>query len=720
MPTISPADILDNTRLDKQPDTQLDKLLQQRFGFEAFRPGQREAIEALLYTGRLLCIQPTGHGKSLLYQLPTLMLDGITLVISPLLALVRDQLDHLQQRFNIPAAAINSDQSDEENAAARRAAVNGDIKLLFVAPEQLDNIERFEFLLALPVSLVVVDEAHCISTWGHDFRPAYRLIVRLVQALAQQRPKLRVLGLTATADARVEADIKSQLGCGLAGELEGESGRELLVHRESMDRANLHLAVVPVTGMAYKLAYLQLLLPQLRGEGIIYCATRENTETVAGFLRDQGLNVAAYHAGLDADEKRTLQQDFIHGRYQAIAATNALGMGIDKADLRYVIHVDVPGSITAYYQEVGRGGRDGLPARGIVLFDPADRRIQSHFINSAQPAPGDFDAVLSVVRDAEADTERGPANLATIKARTGLHPTRVTVVVAELVEQGFLQKRSSSGRQVYVSVPKNEAPNLTRYENQLSVRNRELEAMMSYGEGETDCLMATLRRALGDADVIACGHCSRCVDATSSVKPDGAAVAVAQSWLGERPVIIPGSRLNGGYSAGQAVLDGGQRSAMFLRFMQQRATAAALAEDLLELMRVRLRGLAADTAIGSVVRIPSRTWTQREATAAAVGECLSVPVFTDLLAWNELPPVRQGELLNNDQRKENVRGKMRCNRRVGIPPPGAILLLDDYSGSSATLQETVRALRKQGRIDNPIIPFTIARIRWRLGTRGMV
>ena len=178
----------------------LNQLLKDRFGFKAFRPGQREAIESLLNIGRLLCIQPTGHGKSLLYQLPSCLLGGVTVVISPLLALMRDQIDHLNRRFNIPAASINSDQSDEENALSRQQASQGKVQVLFVAPEQLDHLDRFDFLLRLDVKLIVVDEAHCISTWGHDFRPSYRQIIHFVKALHAKNPSIKILGLTATAD----------------------------------------------------------------------------------------------------------------------------------------------------------------------------------------------------------------------------------------------------------------------------------------------------------------------------------------------------------------------------------------------------------------------------------------------------------------------------------------------------------------------------------------
>ncbi|MFN2105442.1 MAG: RecQ family ATP-dependent DNA helicase, partial [Candidatus Promineifilaceae bacterium] len=275
---------------------ELYEVLRRQFNMEDFRPGQREAIEALLSTGRILCIQPTGYGKSLIYQLSALLVEGITLVISPLLALMRDQIEQLNERFQIPAATINSDQTEEENNAAMAAALSSRIRILFIAPEKLDNIELFGFLSQLQIGLVVVDEAHCISTWGHDFRPAYRQIIQAVHQFEKNNAGLRVLGLTATANGRVQRDI--------AGQLRDPSGAPLAVQRLSMDRPNIRLSVQPVSGMAEKLIFLSQTLPRLDGSGILYCATRENTEIVAEYLSQQGQEVAAYHAGFDSERKR--------------------------------------------------------------------------------------------------------------------------------------------------------------------------------------------------------------------------------------------------------------------------------------------------------------------------------------------------------------------------------------------------------------------------------
>lgn len=679
----------------------LDRVLAERFGFAEFRPGQRRSVEELLLgSGSLLCIQPTGYGKSLLYQLPAALLDGITLVVSPLLALMRDQLQHLNDRFGLPAASINSDQSDEENDAARAAAGQGRARLLFVSPEHLDHVDRFEALAGLPIRMLVVDEAHCISTWGHDFRPAYRQIVHLLRALQERHPDLRVLGLTATADERVEEDIRAQL--------QRPSGPPLVVHRSSMDRPNLSLAVVGLQGMATKLAYLAQLVPRLPSPGIVYCATRERTELVAGYLQSRGLQAEAYHAGLEPERKRELQTSFLHGDCPVIAATNALGMGIDKSDLRYVIHVDVPGSVTAYYQEVGRAGRDGRPARGILLYDPEDRRIQEHFIDSAQPQPEDFSAVLAAVADE-------PLGLTALKVRTGLHPTRVTVVTAELVEQEFLRKRSAGGKQVYELTQKSGTPELDRYRTRQMVRTRELEAMQTYGRLETDCLMATLRRALGDREAQVCGRCSLCREQRSSVDVEAAA-AEAQQWLESRPSPIAASA-RPELAEGLALLDGEIAGPLFRAFFRGRETAEPLPPALAELLRQQVRRLAERHAFAAVTAAPSRDWQQRAEALAIAAEVLGVPALPDLLVWREQPAARQSELRNNDQRRENVDNTMKLGTGS---VRGEVLLLDDFVGSGATLKEAARVLRKDAKLKQAIVPLTLARVRWKLGSAGRI
>ncbi|PRP93700.1 RecQ family ATP-dependent DNA helicase [Enhygromyxa salina] len=695
----------------------LDQVLLERFGFSSFRPGQREALEALLERRRLLCIQPTGHGKSLLYQLPATMFEGMTVVVSPLLALMRDQITQLVERFGIAAASINSDQLEEENAAAVRAARAGELRILFVAPERLDNLADFNFLLGLDVSLLVVDEAHCISTWGHDFRPSYRRIVDAVNAFAQRRPDLRVLALTATANHRTEADIVELLGA--------DAG--LAVHRQGMDRPNISLSSISVSGLPNKLARLTVVvarelerLAESGGSGILYCATRDQTDIVAGFLQANGLDVVAYHAGLDPDRKRELQHAFTRSEVPVIAATNALGMGIDKSDIRFIVHVDIPGSITAYYQEVGRAGRDGAPARGYLLFDEEDRKVQDYFIRSAQPTVDDFEVVQRVI--AQAQEADDPIKLGGIKARSGLHPTRVTVVLAELIEQGFVAKQLVGRAQVYVGGEQSGAPSLERYRRQLEVRTQELDAIFRFARREPACLMQALRAALGDDDAPACGRCDRCVASeVPAVDPvDPQLEARASAWLETRPLPLPASRYPQ-LSEGLALLDGPLRGPTYAAFMRGRANAPALPPRLLELLELGVDRLRNDYAFGSVAMLPSRSWAQRELLGQWLADHLEVPLL-ELVTYrsDDEPAARQGSLANNDQRRENVKGCFGLGSDARHVPPGAVLLVDDYVGSRATLREVGQLLRKTGKLKQEIVPLMIARVRWKLGQPGMI
>jgi ATP-dependent DNA helicase RecQ len=666
----------------------LDTVLRERFGFPAFRPGQREVVAALLEGEDLLVVQPTGYGKSLLYQLPATLLDGLTLVISPLLALMRDQLGHLGERFGIEAASLNSDQDDAANEAVRGRAARGELKVLFVSPEQLDNIERLEFLAGLSPAMVVVDEAHCISTWGHDFRPAYREIARFVARMRGSARGTRVLALTATADEQTEADIVAQLA-------------PLQVVRHTMDRPNLALGVRAVGGVPEKLELLDAIVAEEPGCGLVYCATREATEIVADWLASRGHAVAAYHAGLPPERKAELQQTFLRGGLRAIAATNALGMGIDKGDLRYVVHADVPGSITACYQEVGRAGRDGEPARGILLYDPADLRVQEYFIHAAQPEAADFDAILRAVADE-------PQRLTDLKRRTGLHPTRVTVVVAELVEQGFLVKEARGRTQVYAATRATGAPDLGRYRVQDQVRRAGLQRMVDYATAEA-CLMQTLRAALGDPEAESCGRCSRCAGWTIEAPPSSGAAA---AWLSTRPVSIPGfARYKLG--EGLAGFDGTHRDPAFVAFMRGRATDDQPSGAIDRLVAVA-RALG---PVSGVVPVPSRSWSGRSAAAAAVARALGAEVV-DVLRWRDVPEARQGELSNNDQRLANVEGRMTAAGQV--PGAARLVLLDDYTGSGATLREAARVLRKEQGFEGALVPLAVARVRWRLGRPGLV
>ena len=346
------------------------------FGLEAFRPGQREVIESVLASRPTIAVLPTGAGKSLCYQLPAVALGGLTVVVSPLIALMKDQVDALVQR-GIPAAFINSTLDAGERDRCLQRAVRGELRLLYVAPERFRVPGFVAELKRARVVLLAVDEAHCIAEWGHDFRPDY---ARLGEVIAQLQPA-RLIALTATATHDVRADICRQLAAGEDGEARAEWG----VFVRGFDRPNLHFAVLPVDESAKLPACVRLLgEANTRGQPVvIYTATRKKAEKVAQALAEQRFAARAYHAGLDDEARTRVQELWMAGQLQVIVATNAFGMGVDKRDVRLVIHHDLPGSLEAYYQEAGRAGRDGEPARCVLLFNHADVRLREFLITSS-------------------------------------------------------------------------------------------------------------------------------------------------------------------------------------------------------------------------------------------------------------------------------------------------------------------------------------------------
>lgn len=347
--------------------------LHQYFGFREFLEGQEGVINTLLEGRDALVIMPTGGGKSLCYQLPALVLQGVTVVVSPLIALMKDQVDGLVEK-KIPATFINSSisQSDVDNRIRRMTL--GEFRLVYIAPERFKS-ERFVRALApLSIALFAVDEAHCISQWGHDFRPDYLRLKWALKNLGQPQ----VVALTATATPEVRRDIVEQLGLGKFGRQPPQ------VFVTGFARRNLTLAVALTKNKAEKLARIAQTVRKLKN-GIIYCATRKNVERVATHLGKEGLRCVAYHGGM-TDERRTKAQvEFMSGKFHVAVATNAFGMGIDRPDLRFVVHYDIPGSVEAYYQEAGRAGRDGEPARCELCFNYADVQTQEFFIEGANP-----------------------------------------------------------------------------------------------------------------------------------------------------------------------------------------------------------------------------------------------------------------------------------------------------------------------------------------------
>ena len=364
-------------------------LLQARFGYPDFRAGQAQAVSAILAGRDTLVILPTGGGKSLCYQVPALVLEGLTVVISPLISLMKDQVDALVAR-GLPATYLNSTLSPAEVSARMARVQRGEIKLLYLAPERFDLGRTAERLRAVGVTLLAVDEAHCISEWGHDFRPSY-LRVKEVRERLGAPP---TVALTATATPEVREDIARQLAL-----------RDPEVVITGFDRTNLSYHVIPTKNDAAKDATLiELVREHREGVAIVYASTRKTVTRIADVLVRAKVPAVAYHAGLDDAHRAEVQDAFMTGKVRVIVATNAFGMGIDKPDVRLVVHHAIPGTLEAYYQEAGRAGRDRAPATAILLHAFPDRFTHEFFINGALPARGVVEAVYAAcVRLADAD-----------------------------------------------------------------------------------------------------------------------------------------------------------------------------------------------------------------------------------------------------------------------------------------------------------------------------
>ncbi len=470
-----------------QPDAET---LLKRFGVSAFRPGQEEIIQAVLSGRDVLAVMPTGAGKSLCYQLPALRADGLTVVVSPLIALMKDQVETLLRR-GVRAAALSSQLTYPEQT--RLLAQLGDLRLLYLAPERLGNKGVQHALCRAGVARLVVDEAHCISSWGHDFRPDYRQLGRVRELLGNPP----VTALTATATAAVQEDIVQLLR--LRGPVRVLTG---------FDRPNLRYRVWPVPDETARNEALQTLLVRTPGPCLIYAGTRERTETTVRQLLEWGINSAAYHAGLGAATRNAVQDDFLAGRVRVIVATNAFGMGVDKADVDQVIHLELPASLEAYYQEAGRAGRGGQRATCTLLYAPGDSERQEGLMRASSPTLLELKRVYVGLRNTH------PEGVAVKKLAEwfGLNRGKLIGTVQLLEEQEIVSLSRENRITLTLTLPfTRSAPDFqsawtTRYNER---RSRLLQEMIRYAELNS-CRRKTLLGYFGDlASTGVCG-CDVC------------------------------------------------------------------------------------------------------------------------------------------------------------------------------------------------------------------
>jgi ATP-dependent DNA helicase RecQ len=473
----------------------LRRTLRRTFGFRALREGQEEVIRAVLDGKDTLAIMPTGAGKSLCYQLPGAELPGTTIIVSPLISLMKDQVDKLRE-LGVNAVQVNSTLTAGEESAVLEEISKEQREFVFVTPERLAQPEFLEMLKSNLIDIFVIDEAHCISQWGHDFRPSYLRLRAAIEALGNPR----VLALTATATPAVVDDIRRQLG------REEMEIIDIGVYRES-----LRLEVIPAPREESKRELLPRLLGEMAGTGIVYVSTIKDCEEVTEHLQSLGFEAARYHGRLGARERKRTQDRFMAGDLRVIVATNAFGMGIDKPDIRFVVHYNLPGSLESYYQEAGRAGRDGEPARCVLLYQPEDKNTQVFFLNGRYPKREHFLEVYRALARLRADEQEFAAGEIQKRA-PGVAKAKVNVVLATMKDLEMVDETSPGEyRLLRTGLAAAELDEMAdRYEKRAESDRDRLRRMVLYAQTALCRWKAVLDYFGEEIDWDHCGHCDNC------------------------------------------------------------------------------------------------------------------------------------------------------------------------------------------------------------------
>ena len=653
-----------------------------------FREDQLDAIhDVVVDRARVLCVQRTGWGKSAVYFIATALLReagaGPTLIVSPLLALMRNQIA-AAERLGLRAHTINSTNRDDW--AYVRDRLDADtVDLLLISPERLNNPQfRDEMLplFAASVGLLVIDEAHCISDWGHDFRPDYRRVRDMLDRLPSG---VAVLGTTATANDRVVADVSSQLGAGLRA------------YRGPLARGSLRLEVIDLPRPAERLAWLATHLPELPGSGIVYTLTRRDAEQVASFLSAQGIAAVAYSGEHETDARVAIEDRLLGNQVKAVVATSALGMGYDKRDLSFVVHYQAPGSVISYYQQIGRAGRAIEHADIVLLRGGEDRRIQDFFIEQAFPAREHVKAVLDDL-SAAGDAGRTTRELMAV---VNLGMGRIEAMLKILDVEGAVGRAGPCWK---LAPDADWNYDAERYAEVTALRRAEQRAMAAFGT-DGRCLMRVLQEELDDPAPADCGRCAVCAGARFDAPLDPSLVEAAGRHLRSTPIelevkkmapdeagtmrkIPEEVRVEPGWALARFG-DGGWWPAI-----ERGLRSGEFEDDVVEAVADLVRSAGADW----VTTVPS---VRLGYVLDRFADRLGIPFVRLVERVSERPPQR--DMANATQQAANVRGAFRV---VGKPPPGAGVLLDDRRISGWTLAMVGGQLRRAGAAR--VIPVALA------------
>ena len=670
-------------------DDRAAELLRELAGADArFREHQLEAVRDLVVDrARVLCVQRTGWGKSAVYFLATALLReagaGPTLIVSPLLALMRNQIAAAES-IGIRAHTINSTNREGWNEVRELLEADA-VDVLLISPERLNNPQFRSTMLPLfaeRVGLLVVDEAHCISDWGHDFRPDYRRIADMLERLPDGVP---VLCTTATANDRVVADVEEQLSIGRAAGLR--------TYRGPLGRSSLRFEVVDLPGQADRLAWLATELPKLPGSGIVYTLTKRDADLVADWLNGHGVAAESYSGDSATDRRIAVEDRLLRNDIKAVVATSALGMGYDKPDLGFVVHYQAPGSVIAYYQQVGRAGRGIARAEVVLLRGAEDRRIQDFFIEQAFPRREVVERVLEHLEAVGGDG----ASTQELMGQVNLGKGRVEAMLKVLDVEGAVQREGSRW------LARADSPwsyDAERYERITALRRREQAAMAQLG-ADGRCLMRALQEELDDPSPGDCGICSVCAGPRYDGPLDAALVREASLHLRSRPLILEVKKMAPDPEGVMRKIPDGVRPE------EGRALARLGDGGWDPLVREGRRSGRFDDELVAAAAEAVRTWGAPVAWVTAVpsrrsgelvpdfarrlAEHLGLPYAPVLERVGDAPPQR--EMANSQQQVANVRGQFRV---TGARPPGPCLLVDDLRFSGWTLAMVGGQLRGRG------------------------
>lgn len=658
-----------------------ENILKRTFNIDRFYNKQWGTIEKILKGERVLLIEKTGFGKSLCFQFPAILFKGTTVIFSPLIALMRDQVKNLNS-LGISAKCINSEQTPEENSQIISETKEGKLKILYIAPERQENSEWIEATRQMNLSMVVVDEAHCISVWGHDFRPSFRRILNLVNLLPKGMP---VLATTATATKKVEADIAQQMG------------GNLTIIRGNLMRENFRLFVIKVNSEDEKLIWLGKNLSKLPGSGILYTGTRVDTEIYSKWFEYLKIPSIGYNAGLDPDSRIAIENGLMKNQWKCVISTNALGMGIDKPDIRFIIHTQIPQSPVHYYQEIGRAGRDVDPADIILFYNPEDRDLPEAFIEGGRPAIPKYEKVIEAVKS-ELLGERE------LMRRTNLKQTQIRVIKADLVEQNIIREVTIGRSKKFEYISGAPKLNPKAFEELRALKTADLEKMIGYVETKGS-RMKYLCDFLGDSDDRFFKNCDNTglQKLKVTITPDWTEKlqAYRENYFPELKVETKGSNLVNGVAASYY----GVSNVGAAIHRSKYENGGNFPDFLLRFTLKAFRKKFDQEKFDMILYIPpTKSGELVKNFAIKISQVLKFPISHNLRKQRQISEQKVFE--NSYLKADNVRDAFIYNNSTEIEDK-SILLIDDIFDSGATVKEIGRYLTNSGA--KKIAPLVIAK-----------